>query len=153
MAEPCKFQSVVAEVYRLFVEAVEYAAAEAYRREVKDDMPENYPEELALIALAVSEAVESEEGIGRERALELGFMASERVSEAFGGSRKFGSKVYIPKKDRKEVEQRSLAIYGAWKNGESIKSLARRHKLSETMVRTIIDNKGVAHHGRKAKAD
>jgi len=132
---------------------VEYAAAEAYRREVKDDMPENYPEELALIALAVSEAVESKEGIGRERARELGFMASERVSEAFGGSRKFGSKVYIPKKDREETAKRSLAIYESWKNGESIKSLARRHKLSESMVRVIIDNKGEAHHGRKAKAD
>lgn len=153
MAEPYKFQSLVSEVYRLFAEAVEYAAAEAYRREVKDDMPENYPEELALIALAVSEAVESKEGIRRERALELGFMASERVSKAFGGSRKFGSQVYIPKKDRGEAAKRSLAIYESWKNGESIKSLSSRYKLSETMVRVIIDNKGVANHGRKAKAD
>lgn len=142
-----KLDALIPEVHRLFAEALEYAASEAYRREVKGGIPEGYPEELEHIALAVAAAVESKDGISRKRALEIGFGASERVAREFGGQKRFGGRVYIPKNAENDAKGKAKAIFEEWKRGAKVVDLARKHGVSEVWVYSIINR----HRGQQGK--
>lgn len=128
-AEP---STIIAQIYKLAAEALDNAAAAAYRREVWGSIPSGYPEELELIAMAVAEAVEGL-GVGRPEALAIGLAAAERVRAAFGGFR-----IYIPTGRTFESDARRAAIYAGWKGGTTVTALARQHDLSEEAVRGII---------------
>ena len=130
-------QSIIAEIHRLTAQALELEKYNTYRAEVGQNLPANYPPELALIVMTTAEALEKE-GVGRVQALSVGFVVAERVRAAFGGAQ-----IYIPMGDN--VDALHEQIYADWRRGVLPKQLAQDYNRSVNTIYKIVKAKQSNH--------
>ena len=95
------------------------------------DLPENYPEDLTLIAHIVASRL-ARHGMAAHQAAALAFDITEALRADVGGAN-----LYIPMGVKYEMSLRDAKIYSQY-NGHNLRELAHEYDLSEMQMRTII---------------
>lgn len=100
-------------------------------------IPEGYPEILALIARANYDALRAA-GVAADPATDIAFAVAERVRKDLGGG-----DFYVPKGEYWEADVRADEIWRKF-NGRNYAELAQAYDLTEMRIRQIVANKRAA---------